>query len=122
MLNAVSTVESQEIEGIEPVNLDQKRGTASKEIISSANAQNRSIKAMQASQTEIEYVAQAMEKYVNSMQRDLQIQVHQGTGSIMVKVISKETGKVIREVPPEELLNLAARMEQMMGVLFNGKV
>ncbi len=122
MLNAVSTVKSQEIKGVEPVNLDQKRGTASKEIISSANAQNRSIKAMQASQTEIECVAQAMEKYVNSMQRDLQIQVHQGTGSIMVKVISKENGKVIREVPPEELLNLAAKMEQMMGVLFNKNV
>jgi flagellar protein FlaG len=70
----------------------------------------------------IERVAQAMEDYVKSNQRSLRIQVHPGTGDFMVKVISEEDGRVIREVPPEELLNLAAKMEAMIGVLFNDKV
>ena len=67
----------------------------------------------------MENIAKAMEKYVRSSQRNLKIRVHNATGNIMVKVISKEDGKVIREIPPHELLNLAAKMEEMMGTLFN---
>lgn len=74
-----------------------------------------------ASQEKIEKIAQAMEDYVNSVQRDLKIQVHKDTGTLMVKIISAEDGKTIREIPPEELLDLAAKMDEMLGALFNGK-
>lgn len=67
-------------------------------------------------------IAEVMESYVRSMQRDLKIQVHGETGTIMVKVISEESGKVIREIPPKELLDLAAKMEEMTGALFDENV
>lgn len=70
----------------------------------------------------IERIAQAMDNYVKSTERDLEIQVHQATGNIMVKVISKEDGRIVREIPPEEMLNLAAKMEQMVGFLFDENV
>jgi flagellar protein FlaG len=70
-------------------------------------------------QAKIQKIAEAMDSYVSSIQRELQIQVHQETGNIVVKVISKEDGKTIREIPPEEILNLAARMEELSGVLFD---
>ena len=37
----------------------------------------------------------------------------------MVQVISKADGKVIREIPSEELLDLAAKMDEVVGVIFN---
>ena len=74
-----------------------------------------------ANQEKIEQIAQAMENYVSSIQRDLKIQVHKDTGNLMVKIISAEDGKTIREVPPEELLDLAAKMDEMLGALFNSK-
>jgi uncharacterized FlaG/YvyC family protein len=37
----------------------------------------------------------------------------------MVKVISEKDGKVIREVPPEKFLDLAAKIEEFVGSLFN---
>ena len=67
-------------------------------------------------------IAEAMDSYVQSTQRDLKIQVHEETGDIMVKVISSDNGKVIREIPPKELLDLAARMEELAGILFDEKV
>lgn len=67
-------------------------------------------------------IAETMDSYVQSMQRDLKIQVDEKTGKIFVKVTSQETGKVIREIPPEELLDLAARIEEMTGILFDEKV
>lgn len=67
----------------------------------------------------IESVANALEQYIQTSQRDLHIQVHQGTGRVMVQVIARSDGKVIREIPPEELLNLAARIDEMVGLLFS---
>jgi len=37
----------------------------------------------------------------------------------VVKVINKETGKVIRQIPPEEMLKIAKRMEEMSGILLD---
>lgn len=76
----------------------------------------------QEAREKIERIAQVMDDYVRSAERSLRIQVHGGTGRIMVKVISKEDGRIIREIPPEQVLNLAARMEEMMGFLFDEKV
>ncbi|MDM7920278.1 MAG: flagellar protein FlaG, partial [Methanosarcina sp.] len=67
-------------------------------------------------------IAETMDSYVQSIQRDLKIQVDEKTGRVIVKVISKESGKVIREIPPEEMLDLAARIEEMTGILFDEKV
>lgn len=69
--------------------------------------------------SKIERIAEAMDQYVRSVQRGLKIQVHSATGNIMVKVISEEDGRVIREIPPKELLDLAAKMEKMTGTIFN---
>lgn len=67
----------------------------------------------------MERIAGALLNFVRSVQTDLSIEVHRGTGKIMVQVISKTDGKVIREIPPEELLDLAAKMEEVVGAIFN---
>ncbi len=67
-------------------------------------------------------IAEAMESYVQSIQRDLKIRFHEETGKIMIQVTSSDDGEVIREIPPKELLDLAARMEELTGTLFDEKV
>ena len=84
------------------------------------NPGEASVKIHQINEAKTEKIAKTIKEYVNSVQTDLQIQVHQRTGDIMVKVISKNDGKVVREIPSEELLNLAAKMQDMMGILFDG--
>ncbi|MEA3417350.1 MAG: flagellar protein FlaG [Thermodesulfobacteriota bacterium] len=39
-----------------------------------------------------------------------------------ITVSEKETGKLIREIPPEELQRLHVKMEELVGMLFNGMV
>ena len=112
-MERISPIKQQEIRGAETISLHQNRETATKK------APDGPDKVKQGNEAKIERVAQAMENYVKSTQRNLRIQDHNGTGDIMVKVISKENGQVIREIPPEELLNLAAKMEAMTGALFN---
>ena len=48
--------------------------------------------------------------------------VDEETGRAVVRVLNKETGEVIRQVPPEELLTLVARMRQLSGLIFNQEV
>ena len=52
---------------------------------------------------------------------DLQFTVHEATGKTMVKVMDGSTGRVIREIPPSEVLNLAARLDDMIGLIFDQK-
>jgi flagellar protein FlaG len=52
-------------------------------------------------------------------QVDLQFSVHKASGRTVVTVTDALTGEVIREVPPAELLNLAARLDEMIGLLFD---
>ncbi len=49
----------------------------------------------------------------------LKFAVHGGTGRIKVTVLDKETGEMIREVPPQEVLDLVAKIDEMMGILFD---
>ena len=49
----------------------------------------------------------------------LEFVVHKQTGRIKVTVLDKETGEMIREVPPQQVLDLMAKIEKLMGVLFD---
>lgn len=91
-------------------------------IASEVKIKENSKEVREVSDEKINRIAELMDKYVRSIQTDIQIQVHGATGKIMVKVISEETGKVIREIPSKELLDLAVRMEEMSGILFDQNV
>lgn len=52
---------------------------------------------------------------------DLQFTVHEASGEMMVIVKEESTGEIIREIPPAEALNLAAKLNAMVGLLFDQK-
>ena len=52
---------------------------------------------------------------------DLQFKVHKASGKVMVTVTNESTGEVIREIPPLEMLQLAAKIDEMIGMIFDKK-
>jgi flagellar protein FlaG len=52
----------------------------------------------------------------------LQFSVFEETGQTVVRVVDKDTGELVRQIPTKELLELAARLEDMMGILFDKQV
>jgi flagellar protein FlaG len=50
---------------------------------------------------------------------NLQFTVHEASGEIMVTVSDESTGEVVREIPPSEALNLSAKLDEMIGLLFD---
>jgi flagellar protein FlaG len=79
-------------------------------------------RAEQETREKIEKIGEMMDAYVRSSQTSLSIRVDGHTGRTIVKVISKEDGRVIREIPAEEAVQMAAKMEEMAGLLFDRKV
>ena len=54
--------------------------------------------------------------------KKLQFVVDQRLNEVIVKVIDKETDKVIKILPPEELLRLHRKLKETIGFLFNEQV
>ena len=69
----------------------------------------------------IERVSQFNTELANS-DVTLKIQVDRETGKNLIKVIDRKTGEVLREIPPEEVVRLEARIEKMIGLFFDRSV
>ena len=52
----------------------------------------------------------------------LEFSMHEESGRTMIKVIEKDSGNLIRQIPPEEVLDLIARMGDVLGILFDKRV
>lgn len=93
------------------------------QVLAQVNNRALSARKIEASQTvPVDRIVQALESYIDSNKRSLDISVDNATGDIVVKVISDEDGKVIREIPSEEVLKRAATMEQLAGLVFDQDV
>jgi len=47
---------------------------------------------------------------------------HEETGRTMVRITNRDTDEVIREIPTKQVLDLAAKIEEMVGIIFDEKV
>ncbi|SFS85264.1 flagellar protein FlaG [Paenibacillus sp. 453mf] len=65
---------------------------------------------------------ESVSKELSARGTTLDISVHDKTHQIMVKVLDKETGELIREVPPEKIVNLVASMMEMAGIIVDKKL
>ncbi|MBD8840693.1 MULTISPECIES: flagellar protein FlaG [Paenibacillus] len=72
-----------------------------------------------------EQLVKTIERAIKSLegpQTSLEISVHEKTHDIMVKVLNRETGELIREIPPEKTLDLVAKMMEIAGILIDEKI
>jgi flagellar protein FlaG len=80
----------------------------------------------QVSREKIDKVVSELKDFVQTMQRDLNFHVDDTTGHVVIRVVETSTDKVVRQIPEEEVLDLALRLEEMLddmpkGVLLEGE-
>ncbi|HUW50199.1 MAG TPA: flagellar protein FlaG [Sulfuricella sp.] len=73
------------------------------------------------------HVKQAVDKVNKVVQAlanasDLEFNVDEGTGKVVVKVVDKATKEVIRQIPSEEMLSIARSLDKLQGLLIKQKV
>ena len=60
----------------------------------------------------IEQAAQSMNEHAQLVQRQLQFSIDKDSGRTVITVLDSETQEVIRQIPGEEALQLARKLEQ----------
>jgi flagellar protein FlaG len=74
----------------------------------------------EANQQEIKKVVEKMQEQIDSMNISLQYSTYGVHGEkIAIAVVNKETGELIREIPPKELRSLYTKMSELAGMIFN---
>lgn len=70
--------------------------------------------------------AEAVKKAVDEMNKKMsnsvaQFGIHEETNHLTIKIVDKETRKVIKELPPEKTLDMIAKVWEMAGLLVDEK-
>ena len=70
-----------------------------------------------------EQIKKAVEKLNKSMMSHSEavFGIHEATNRVTIKIIDKDTKKVIKELPPEKTLDMIAKVWEMAGILVDEK-
>ena len=63
-----------------------------------------------------------MNNIMESIEENLTFKLHEETDRIMTQIIDIQTKEVIKEMPPEEMLDLSARISKMVGLILDEEV
>nr|WP_281278017.1 flagellar protein FlaG [Paenibacillus rhizophilus] len=72
-----------------------------------------------------EQTVKALEKLLKALEgpeTTFEVSIHKETKAIMVKVLNKDTGELIREIPPEKTLDIVANMMEIAGIIVDERV
>jgi flagellar protein FlaG len=53
---------------------------------------------------------------------DLNLSIDDKTESLVIKLVERESRKVIRQIPPDEILRLRRHLQELLGVVFDRTV
>lgn len=70
-------------------------------------------------ESDLEKAVEDLNKVSSFVSKGLRFQLHEDSGRMMVKVIDSKTMEVIREIPPERVLEVLARIKDMIGLLLD---
>ncbi|WP_347904748.1 flagellar protein FlaG [Pseudomonas purpurea] len=79
-------------------------------------------KGEQAERDKLKMAVQEIEKFVQSVKRNLEFSIDEPSGQVVVKVIASDSGEVVRQIPNEEVLKLANSLNDASSLLFSAKV
>lgn len=66
---------------------------------------------------QIKKAVEDVNKKITNQNSELQFGIHEGTNRITIKVIDKDTKKVIKELPPEKTLDMIAKAWELAGIM-----
>ena len=70
---------------------------------------------------ELDEAIQQMNRAAEAFNVELRFSIHEGTERVMVQVLNKQSQEIIREIPPERVLNMVAQIQDMIGVFVDSR-
>lgn len=85
----------------------------------SQNGGNDYIQTFEQNQDKIKKAVEQLNKNMNNSEAIFGI--HEGTNRVTIKIVDKDTKKVIKELPPEKTLDMIAKVWEMAGIMVDEK-
>ncbi|BAI81470.1 flagellar protein FlaG [Deferribacter desulfuricans SSM1] len=73
----------------------------------------------QVSEQELRKQMEELNKALDMMNIKREFEVDKDLGEVVVKIVDTQNDKVVRQIPPEEVLKLAKNIREMVGLLFD---
>ncbi len=70
---------------------------------------------------EIKRIINKINENVSRLNKDVRFAYNDTIKSLVVKVIDAKTGRVIREIPPQQVINLQKKLSEVVGIIFDSK-
>lgn len=67
----------------------------------------------------LQHLTEAVDSYMTSMGVNLKFNIDERTDMVQVEVRDPKTNKLIRKIPADEMLDLAASIENMVGLFLD---
>lgn len=62
-----------------------------------------------------------LNKFLEDNKTHAEYEIHDKFKDIMIKIVDDKSGEVIQELPPKKILDMVAKMCEMVGILFDKK-
>ena len=83
-------------------------------------AGNRSSEQQQNANEKIKKAVEQLNK--NMPHSEAVFGIHDGTNRVMIKIVDKDTKEVIKEFPPEETLDMIAKVWELAGIMIDERM
>jgi flagellar protein FlaG len=121
------------IDGIDPVQLDKIYDKTQKPILQETQRQDprqkqqekvlgKGQRILEWDNTHMEELQQGVERLnstAHTFNTGLRFLIHEETNRMMVQVVDLDEDKVIKEIPPEKVLNMVAQIQNIIGLLID---
>ena len=70
---------------------------------------------------QVREAVQSVNEALKTLSKQIEFSMDQDTGTTVVKVVDQETHEVLRQIPSEEMLNIAKSLDHLVGMLVRDK-
>jgi flagellar protein FlaG len=69
----------------------------------------------------VDQIATDLEKALRQFEGDYSVTVDHDSGNMVVRIRDSATGEVVKQIPPQELLDVRRSVEQIVGILIDDR-
>lgn len=74
------------------------------------------------SATDLARAVGTLNRLASELNTSVHFRVDDDTHRVVVKVVDANSGETVRQIPPEDMIRVMVRLEEMIGVLFDKKM
>jgi flagellar protein FlaG len=128
-VNANAELKSQGLPVVPAMEREQRQAAGTRPVAPSAGSAKASLEEEKmreqkrsVSSEQIARAAREVQERLETMGTKLNFSLDENTDNIIIQVTNRESGELVRQIPSEEMLELKAKLENLLGILFDQKV